>query len=452
MPESQFFKGVQDRPWALHPAKFAEVAAFIDRHLAGEKLTAPPAAAKTGNKTEESYQVRDGVAILPVYGIIGKRMNMFMDFSGGTSSELLARDFRQALADIQVKAILLDVDSPGGAVDGTQELADLIMAARPVKPVVAYANGLMASAAYWIGSAALAIVAPATAEVGSIGVALMHYDYSAADEKAGLKRTVITGGKYKRIASDEKPLSQEGQAYLQEMVDDYYNLFLAAVARQRGQEPATVHEEMADGRLFIGEKALKAGLIDQIGNFNDALALARAKGGAMPKNLTKEQLQTENPELFAALLAEGAAGVTLEALLEKQPKVAEKLRDEGATAERARVVEIFETVGGQGLLLQVLQNGARVQEALKLMVANHEQMKAEALAAMRGAAPPPVGTEPPKIETHTEEAQNAPIETRAKAEWDKDAQLRARFDNKFELYLIFKRNDEAGNIKGLKKS
>lgn len=448
MPHNLLINSLQDRAWALHPAKFDEIGAFLDRRLVGDKLEFPEAASgKNGNKAEETYQVIDGVAVLPVYGIIDKRMNLMMRFSGGTSTELLARDFKKALADPGVDAILLDVDSPGGSVDGPKDLADLIYAARGQKPVIAFANGLMASAAYWIGSAADMVMANATAEVGSIGVAAIHYDFSAADEKAGIKRTAIYAGKYKRIASDEKPLSAEGKDYLQGIIDDYYALFLGAVAQNRGTDIDTVQERMADGRIFIGKKALKAGLVDQIGNFNEALALARAKGGAMPKNMTRETLQAENPELFQALLAEGAASVTLESLLAKQPEAAENLRAEGASAERARVVEIFEAAGGQGLLLQVLQDGSEPKAAMKLFLANHDKVKAEALAAMQGAAPPAVGTEPIKPETYEEPAQDAPLETRAKAEWDKDPKLRAEFGDRFELYLIEQRKIEAGVIK-----
>ncbi|OGP75470.1 MAG: hypothetical protein A2Y80_01255 [Deltaproteobacteria bacterium RBG_13_58_19] len=425
---------------------------FIDRVLAGEKIDFPESAAgKSGNRAEDAYEVRDGVAILPVYGIIDKRMNMFMKYSGGTSTELLARDFRQALADPKVQAILLDVDSPGGSVDGTKELADLIFAAREEKPVVAYVNSLMASAAYWIGSAAQIILAPETAEVGSIGVALMHYDFSEQDSKLGVKRTAITGGKYKRIASDEKPLSKEGREYLQELVDDYYALFLEAVAQQRGADAETVHEKMADGRIFVGKKALKAGLVDQLGKFEDALALARAQGGAMPKNITKAQLQAENPELFSQIKAEGAGEVTLEEMLSKQPEAAEKLRVVGEARERARVVEILEAVKCQGVLMQVIQGGSEPKEALKLFLANHDQVKAEALVAMHGAAPPVVGTVPPVIETHTDPPRDAPIETRAQAEWDKDPKLHKEF-GLFETYLAYRRNEEKGLIKGVKKS
>jgi signal peptide peptidase SppA len=448
----QIFKSIQNRVWALHPAKLEEMYLFFDRILVGEKLEFPQVAVgKGGNKADEAFEVRGGVAILPVYGIIDKRMNMFMQFSGGTSTELLARDFKKALGDPAVKAILLDVDSPGGSVDGTKELADLILASRDVKPVVAYANGLMASAAYWIGAGAPMIFAGATAEVGSIGVALMHYDYSAADALAGVKRTVITGGEYKRIASDEKPLSKEGREYLQAMVDDYYALFLEGVALARGSEPESVHEKMANGRIFVGKKALKAGLVDKIGYFEDALALAQAQGGAMPKNITKVQLAEGNPELYALIKAEGAGEVKLEALLKEQPQAADKLRAEGREAgvkeERARAVEILEDAGLTGISFKVIKDGSDPKSALKLFLKHQDQVKAEALAALGIQAPPVVGSDPPKVESHTEPGQDLPIETRAKVEWDKDANLRSQYMDRFEAYLAFKRGEEAGTVK-----
>lgn len=453
MPRNELvFKTIQNRVWALHPAKLEEMYLFFDRILAGEKVEFPAAATgRSGGKAEDTYEIRDGVAILPVYGIIDKRMNMFMKFSGGTSTELLARDFRQALSDPLVKAILLDVDSPGGSVDGTKELADLVLAARAEKPVLAYANGLMASAAYWIGAGALTILAPETAEIGSIGVALMHYDYSAADAKEGVKRTAITGGEYKRIASDEKPLSKEGQEYLQAMVNDYYAIFLDGVAAARNSDPKTVHERMADGRIFVGKKALQAGLIDQIGYIDNALAMARAKGGAMPKNITKTQLAEENPELYALIKSEGAGEVSVEQLLSQHPEAAEKLRAAGIDQERTRVVKILTRAGLPGLTLGLIQDGATYETALETMVNHLDQMRAEGLKTLGAQAPPAVGSEAPKVETHTE-TSTAPIETRAKAKWDADPKLQEEFLGKFETYLAWFRSEEAGLNKVVKKA
>jgi signal peptide peptidase SppA len=444
LEENGFFQAIQDRAWALLPAKLDEISAFIERRLAGEKLEWPEAAQhKSGNRAEDPYQVINGVAVLPVYGTLDKRMNLLMKISGGTSSELLARDLKTALIDPRVDAILLDVDSPGGAVDGTKDLADLIYAARQQKPVVAYANGMMASAAYWIGSAADAVVAGETALVGSIGVAMMHYDYSGQDEKLGVKRTAIYAGKFKRIAGDEKPLSAEGRDYLQQMVDTLYEIFLNGVGRNRGLDSESVHERMGDGRLFIGKKALKAGLIDRLGNFNDALALARDKGG----NMDLQTLQEKHPDLFDQVKAMGREEVTLEEMLQQHPEAAENLRAEGRTEgvgqERARVVEILEADGPADLTLAAVQEGQAPKEALKAFWASRDQLKAQALDNLKKAAT--AGAGQLAVETATVDP-NRPIEERAQAEWDGDPKLREEF-KEFAAYLAFKKAEADGRVK-----
>ena len=416
MPEAQkhskrhSFELVQDTAWAITRAKMDEINALVECRLRGEKVEFPEAQrGPAGNRAEEGYQVLDGVALLPVYGVLAKRMNLLTEISGGTSMELLGRDFARALADPKVKSILLDTDSPGGTVDGTEALAAQIYAARGRKPIVAFANGLMASAAYWVASAADQVVAPETAQVGSIGVIAMHYDRSEQDQKLGVKRTAIYAGQYKRAGGDEQPLSDEDREYLQERVDDYYALFLEAVARQRGVDSGQAHQQMGDGRLFMGKKALKAGLIDQIGNFNQALALARAKGGAMPDKLSRETLQAENPELFRALLAEGAASVTLDAALAKNPDAAEKLRAEaretGVQAERARVVEIMEAAGDPAVTLEAVKTGAAAAETFKRFFQAEKEGRAQALDDMRQSAPPPLGQQPPAAGGETFEAK-----------------------------------------------
>jgi signal peptide peptidase SppA len=377
-------------------------------------------------------------------------MNMFSRMSGGTSYELLGAQLKQALADPKVQAILLDVDSPGGVADGVKTVADQILASRGEKPIVAFAHGQMCSAAYWIGASADRVMADDTAMVGSIGTLMTHTDRSAQDAQRGLKRTHIFAGRFKTAGSDAAPLSHEDQTYLQGIIDYLNQLFLAGVSQARSQALETVQQEMAEGRLFIGQQAKDAGLVDQIGTFDDALALARSMApgtGQGGMRMDKATLESQHPELFAEVKALGLAEGAAEA---------EKMRIEaqqaGVQEERARVVEIFEAAGGQGLMLQVLKNGTGVKDTLKLMVANHEQMKAESRAAMHGAAPPVVGTEQPKVETHTDPAREAPLEERAKAEWDKDAKLQAEFGSKFENYLTYKRQEEAGNIKGIKKS
>lgn len=282
-------------PWAILPGKLEEMQDVYYSHLAGEPRDISAFQAKISaslyDDDEEKappYEVIDGVAIISVRGVLSRRMNLFTYFSGGTSTEYLLRDFRAAFADPAVEAVLLSVDSPGGAVGGITLITNEIYNARGQKPIVAYAADMMASAAYWIGSSADLIVAEDTSVLGSIGVITMHTDRSQADAKAGIKRTYLTAGKYKAIANDAEPLTQDARASIQEELDYYYTLFVDAVARNRGVSADEVLANMADGRTFIGTQALSAGLIDSIGTIDDALLAAMSRvQSQIPKYLIR---------------------------------------------------------------------------------------------------------------------------------------------------------------------
>lgn len=265
---------VQDAIWAIHPAKLDEINTFIEMRLNGKVSIDEEAeealSGKNGNKADATYEIRDGVAVIPVYGTLMKRANIFTRFSGGTSYQLLRRDIEMALEDWAVRGIVLDVDSPGGTVDGVFELTDFLMESRGRKPIIAVADGNMASAAYLLSSAVDKIFVGQGANVGSIGVAATHYDLSERDKQAGIKRTEIFAGRYKRMGTDSEPLSQEAREYLQSRVDYYYTMFVEAVARNRGitSEEALL---MADGRIFIGRQAVDIGLADDIGTMPNIL-------------------------------------------------------------------------------------------------------------------------------------------------------------------------------------
>jgi len=326
----KFFDMIQDRAWALHPAKLDEINIFIQSRLNGEKLVSQAEIGKSGNRADDPYIINDGVAVIPVYGTLQKRMNLFSSFSGGTSTELIKKDVIHAVNNPDISAIVLDVDSPGGSVDGTKDLSDVIFEGREEKPIITYANGMMASAGYWIGSAADAIVANGTAMVGSIGVVLTHIDSSEQDKKDGIKRTQIYAGKYKRIASGEKPLSDEGQEYLQSMVDDFYGIFLEAVSRNRGIDTETALK-MADGKEFIGKKALEIGLVDHIGTLETAIKLAKSMGEQI---MDLKALQEKYPDLHQQVLDLGAQSVDTD-------KIIADSTAGGIEAERKRVTEIL---------------------------------------------------------------------------------------------------------------
>jgi len=169
-----------------------------------------------------------------------------------------------------------EVDSPGGSIYGTDELAARIFAARGGKRVVAIANTLAASAAYWIGSAAAELSCAPSGEVGSIGIVAIHHDFSRAEDAAGVDVTLISSGMYKTEGNEHEPLGNTARAALQDRVNAYYGMFLRAVARHRGVSVADVHDGFGEGRVIGAEDALRMGMVDRVETIDELLARVAA--------------------------------------------------------------------------------------------------------------------------------------------------------------------------------
>lgn len=229
------------------------------------------------------------VAVLPVQGFISKRETFMTMLFGGASTELLGEQVRQFAADPAIKAIVLDIDSPGGTVGGVQALADDIFEARGKKPVIAVVNSLAASAAYWIASAASDIVVTLDGEVGSIGVFTLHVDQSRMLDAMGVTPTIIKAGKYKTEGNPFEPLSAEAEAAIQARVDDSYSAFVNAVARGRGVKAADVRSGYGEGRVVGAKEAIKLGMADRMGSLRDTLArlgVSNVAGGSNAEDET----------------------------------------------------------------------------------------------------------------------------------------------------------------------
>lgn len=268
--------------WAILPEMLDTMHQIVETRLNDGKLSLEEIEIRI-NKNDKSengsYTTDNKIRVIPIHGVIAKRMNLFSKISGGTSTELLKTEIETAIADDSVKSILLDIESPGGSVDGPFELSDFIYASRGQKPIYAFANGLMASAAYLIGSAADNIIGTQTAQIGSIGVITKHMDYSRRDEQNGVITTIITSGKYKAIGAENKPLSKEDKQYIQSRLDYFYTMFVNSIARNRNVSTEKVLSDMADGRIFIGRQAQDAGLIDSIGTLELGLAQCSSNQG-----------------------------------------------------------------------------------------------------------------------------------------------------------------------------
>lgn len=263
-------------PWAIEPQALQMIETVAARHFRGERADLAQIEAQLGRplaNNQAGYTLHGGVALLQVQGAIAPKANMLTRVSGGTSADLLRQSVVEAGQDPKVKSLILAIDSPGGSVHGIPELAAAIAEVSRLKPVIAVSDAIMASAAYWLGSAARKIyVTGPTVMVGSIGVVARHVDVSGAESLAGTKTTEITAGKYKRIASSHEPLTTEGRASLQDQVDHLYSVFVEAVAEHRGVSVNTVLKKMADGRMFIGSQAIAAGLVDGIASLDQLIA------------------------------------------------------------------------------------------------------------------------------------------------------------------------------------
>lgn len=217
------------------------------------------------------------VAVLPLNGIVSQRPNWLSKYRFGTSAEQFAAAHEELVADPSVAAVVWDVDSPGGSVAGVPEAADRLFALRGRKRVAAVSNSLMASAAYWLASAAGEVIAAPSSLTGSIGVYQVHIDRSGANDKAGVTVTYAYAGPRKIDGNPDFPLTDPARESIQRTVDDYYGQFAAAVARHRRTTQAAVRDGYGQGDVLTARRAVAAGLADRI----DTLAAVVARlGGA----------------------------------------------------------------------------------------------------------------------------------------------------------------------------
>jgi len=259
----QVRRAIYDEPWAVLPSKFEAVLELIEFRLSGGKYSAEELA-QWGAASRPGQAVSGGVAVIPVHGVLAQHSGLMQAMSGGTSTDALTQAFRQSVADPNIGAIVLDMDSPGGSVYGIQELGAEIQAARAGKPIVAVANSLMASAAYWLGSQCSEVVCTPGGELGSIGVLAAHTDTSALDAALGVKTTLVSAGKYKTEGSPYEPLAEDARGFIQSRVNEYYGMFVAAVAAGRGVNADQVRNGMGEGRVVGAKQAVSLGMADRV--------------------------------------------------------------------------------------------------------------------------------------------------------------------------------------------
>ena len=391
---------------------------------------------------DSAVTVRDGIGILTITGPLMKRGGFFRRSSGLADYESIGRE-AAAIRDAGLRATVLDIDSPGGEVHGVDEAGEALFDLRQAMPVISHVGGTGASAGYWLAAAAHVIVATELAFLGSIGARIMIRDARRALEKAGIDTYDIVSSQSPNKVID--PAKEEGRSALQALVDELAHQFIGTVARYRDTTPSAITEQYGQGGILVGRHALRAGLIDRLGSFESAFALADERsrsfqsGGpapaghlSLPTNMEDSMSSgtpagtSETPDVAtatadAAPAPEPAAPAAAadepnpadddeeedEEMSEKskEPPAAAvdvgKVRSEAVAAERARILAINDLVdpSQKELAAQLVQDGVEPGEAAMKILKDQkarrsaagENFRAEAEAVKVEAAPSAAG-------------------------------------------------------------
>lgn len=368
------------RAWAITPEGMEQIAAVAERqHEHAGNVEALEAKLGRPLSNTHTMTIRDGVALLPVQGPTFAKANLFTRISGATSYDVLATDFNAALEDPNVRAIVGVFDTPGGEVTGASELSAMFKAARGKKPMVAFVEGQMASAGYWLGSAFDKIVAAETAMIGSIGAQI---GFRISEPRAGEKsyRFVSSVSPNKNASPD----SEAGAAQYQRIADDLGKVFVDTVSANRATTSETVLEKFGQGSVFVAADALSRGMIDSIGTLEAVISdLSKPKGKSMDyASLTAEQLAANRPDLVAAIGDQAVAKASVDV------KAAEA---SAATAERTRITEIMAAAeginGAESIVTAAIADPAKTSASVAIDLLKH--VKAAGVTAKPAAVTTP---------------------------------------------------------------
>lgn len=248
---------VAREPWSLEPSTFRAILHALENHgAAGSVIMAPPTDDDGENDLIEDY-LADGVAVIPVHGIIGKHLSQLEMDCGGCSLDAVSAALDVHAEDNQIRAVILDINSPGGTVTGLPELTAKLR--DYPKPVVAFTDSMCCSAALWIAHSTQALYATPSAHVGSVGVYIMLLDASRYFENAGIKHDPVYNGEFKLAGAPFKPLTDAERAMFQRQVDKTADQFRAIIRTGH-----TVDEQHLQGQVFDGEEATDIGLSDGV--------------------------------------------------------------------------------------------------------------------------------------------------------------------------------------------
>lgn len=440
-----------DTPWALRAEALEQLLV-----IAARANEAPEAvAARLGRPLNNARTVtmRGDTAIIPITGPIFRRANLFTEVSGATSVEILAQDLETAALDESIARIVLEIDSPGGQATGIADLAAMIRDASQIKPIVAYVDGMAASAAYWLAAAATSIVTSPTGLLGSIGVV-----GSYQPEKDGPIKIISSISPLKQATPD----TEAGRVEAQRVVDELAAIFVADVARYRGTTSATVAKDFGRGGVLVGAAAVAAGMADGVASFESLFTSSPSE--LSPRRVTglsahAPVITGENPMTDSTT---AGAATDQPAITEADLQAATALgREEGTTAERARVTAILAVLQdipqALGMAVAAIGHGMAADQSLALIAAARANAMPSATepAAYRAAWLADGDQSAPAADSPTGAPGDEPggdAEANNARNWANNASLRAEFGGNLERYQAFCAATSSGRVRILRDS
>ncbi|MCB9993114.1 MAG: S49 family peptidase [Hyphomicrobiaceae bacterium] len=415
----------------------------------------------SGTPERKPYRQQDGVGILSVVGaLVNRGAWLGQDSSTGeVSYEGLQHQINTMEADPGLHSVIIDLDTPGGEAVGAFETSAAVRRLAATKRVIAVVNGMAASAGYAIASGAHEIVTTETGVNGSIGVVLLHADYSKNLEQKGISPTLIFAGAHKVDGNPFEPLPDSVREDLQAEVDAFYSKFLATVALGRGERLSADMARATEARTFIGEDAVKRGLADRVGTFEMVLsdltnAHGHAAGGRQPSEKRSKSM-AEKPSTPAAETEAGFTQAQLDAAIVAARQEGEAAgraaatteRESALAADRERVSAILDIAepGAETIVSEGIKSGASAAD-VALSIAKSADVKearkrSAALAGLQGDDAGARGASPA---TAGEDNRTFPqTEDGWKAEWEAsapDSDLRKNY-LKAEHYVAAKKRE-----------
>lgn len=482
--------------WALEPRVFRQLVRIVSRHAAGDQPTAEDLAtvrAAVGSRDAAAAAdlvIAGSTAIVPIHGVVSPHGDLVDEVSGPGSANLarIREQIEAALADSAVRSIVLDIDSPGGSVDGVSEASELIRRAKAVKPVIALANTNALSAGYWLAAQATQFLATNGARIGSVGVSMTAVDESRALSQKGVDVKIVTSNALKNADVAQNAISTDELRAVADDVQAYHDLFVRDIAAGRGITEAEA-AALATGAVLVGQQAVEQGFVDGVSTLDAVLAslnndaeAAMSKpqtptGGAaaggksggkkagrqraegdtvvnvtVPATPASEDPPMDEEEEEEEEGAEGGEGESAEkpkaAPAKASAQVSTNAREQILQDERDRVAAIraMSSPGLEPTIDALIASGASVPDATRAIEAARTTFRSGRMNALRGVRDNGEEVVASEDVITTGGADDAGLSAAAQSAWKKDARLRANFSGDQKSYANYLRAVETGRV------